>query len=53
MFFKRSKVLTGLVTFTMAAAVMGGPVQAMDLSACFRDTEPDHGECDHTGQCTG
>ena len=33
MFFKRSKVLTGLVTFTMAAAVMGGPVQAMDLSA--------------------
>ena len=33
MFFKRSKVLTGLVTFTMAAAVMGGPVQAMDNSA--------------------
>lgn len=29
MFLKRSRVLTGLVTFTMAAAVMGVPVQAM------------------------
>ena len=29
MFFSRSKVLTGLVTFSMAAAVMGAPVKAM------------------------
>lgn len=33
MFFTRSKVLTGLVTFTMAAAVMGAPVRAMGYSA--------------------
>lgn len=33
MFFAKSKVLTGLVTFTMAAAVMGTPVRAMDHSA--------------------
>ena len=33
MFFKRSKVLTGLVTFSMAAAVMGMPANAMGFSA--------------------
>ena len=33
MFFKRSKVLTGLVTITMAAAMMGAPVNAMGYSA--------------------
>ena len=33
MFFSRSKVLTGLVTFSMAAAVMGAPVKAMGYSA--------------------
>ena len=33
MFFTRSKVLTGLVTFSMAAAVMGAPVKAMGYSA--------------------
>ena len=33
MFFKRSKVLTGLVTFTMAAAMMGVPANAMGYSA--------------------
>ena len=33
MFFTKSKVLTGLVTFTMAAAVMGAPVRAMGYSA--------------------
>ena len=33
MSFTRSKVLTGLVTFTMAAAVMGAPVRAMGYSA--------------------
>lgn len=33
MFFKRSKVLTGLVTFTMAAAMMGVPVNAMGNTA--------------------
>ena len=33
MFFTRSKVLTGLVTFSMAAAVLGAPVNAMGYSA--------------------
>ena len=33
MFFTRSKVLTGLVTFSMAAAVMSAPVKAMGYSA--------------------
>ena len=33
MFFRRSKVLTGLVTFTMAAAMMGVPANAMGYSA--------------------
>lgn len=33
MYLKRSKVLTGLVTFTMAAAIMGAPVNAMGSSA--------------------
>ena len=33
MVFTKSKVLTGLVTFTMAAAVMGAPVRAMGYSA--------------------
>ena len=33
MFFRRFKVLTGLVTFTMAAAMMGVPANAMGYSA--------------------
>ena len=33
MFFRRSKVLTGLVTFTMAAAMMGVPANAMGTTA--------------------
>ena len=38
MFFTRSKVLTGLVTFSMAAAVMGAPVNAMGYSARLEAT---------------
>ena len=33
MFFRRSKVLTGLVTFTMAAAMMGVPANAIGNTA--------------------
>ena len=33
MFFTRSKVLTGLVTYSMAAAVMGAPATALRYSA--------------------
>ena len=33
MFFTRSRVLTGLVTFSMAAAVLGTPAQAMGNTA--------------------
>ena len=32
MFFTKSKLLTGLVTFSMAAAVMGAPVNATGYS---------------------
>ena len=38
MFFTRSKVLTGLVTFSMAAAVLGAPVNAMGYSARLEAT---------------
>ena len=38
MFFTRSMVLTGLVTFSMAAAVMGAPVNAMGYSARLEAT---------------
>ena len=38
MFFTRSMVLTGLVTFSRAAAVMGAPVNAMGCSARLEST---------------
>ena len=40
MFFAKSKVLTGLVTLSTAAAVMGTPVQAMEFSARMNAAAP-------------